>query len=224
MIAVHATALRERVPGLSAVPRFLRAGVEPHDVLGIARVAADLAVIPRGAVGGVHLAPRRARIVAPERPAGVPSRMDDRVHGARLRSAHAQADASEVTSGEPFRQAGPGPARVAGLEDPALGTGGQESILPAFAFHRRRVEDVRIGRIHREVDEAGVLADLVRVGPGLPAIRGLVEPALAARGPQRSHRGDVHHVRIAGVDHDASNVLGLRAASLRTTSRHHPWT
>ena len=44
--------------------------------------------------------------------------------------------------------------------------------------------------------------------PGLAAVGGLVEAALAAALPQRAGRGHVDHVGIARVHHDAGDVLG----------------
>ena len=69
-----------------------------------------------------------------------------------------------------------------------------------------------LSRIHRHVDEAGVLVDELRVGPGAAAVRRLVEPALLARAPQAPERRDVDHVRAARVHHHAADVVRLREA------------
>src|SRR6185369_15911470 len=63
VVAVHALTLREALPCLAAVPRFARLRVERDDMLRIGGIAANLAVIPRGAVRVVDLPPVRARVV-----------------------------------------------------------------------------------------------------------------------------------------------------------------
>ena len=50
---------------------------------------------------------------------------------------------------------------------------------------------------------------LIRLGgPGLAAVGGLVQAALAAALPERARGRDVHDVGIARVHHDARDVLG----------------
>ena len=51
--------------------------------------------------------------------------------------------------------------------------------------------------------------------PGLAAVGRLVEAALAAGGPERSLRGDVDDVRVARIDDDLGDVLGLLEAHVR---------
>ena len=47
---------------------------------------------------------------------------------------------------------------------------------------RRGEKRIRIGRIHHDIDEAGVVVDELRVHPGLPAVGGLVEAAFRDSG------------------------------------------
>src|ERR1035438_3436670 len=64
-------------------------------------------------------------------------------------------------------------------------------------------------RVHDNVAAAGVVADFDQAGgPGLAAVGGLVQAALAAALPERSGGGHVHHVGIARIHHDAGDVLG----------------
>ena len=51
--------------------------------------------------------------------------------------------------------------------------------------------------------------------PGLAAVGGLVEAAVAARRPQRALRGDVDRVAVLRVDDDAADVLGALEADVR---------
>ena len=71
------------------------------------------------------------------------------------------------------------------------------------------MQHVRVARIEHDVGDAGVLADVQHLLPGLAAVGRLVEPAIAARSPQRPLGRDVHRVRVARVDQDLADVLGL---------------
>ena len=116
----------------------------------------------------------------------------------RLRFANAQADAADVAGRQPFLELRPRPAGVGRLEDAALRARREEAVLATLALERRRVEHVGVRRIHRDLGEAGVLADLLRVRPRLAAVGGLVETALAAGRPERTDRRDVDDVRSRG--------------------------
>src|ERR1022692_1064396 len=66
-----------------------------------------------------------------------------------------------------------------------------------------------IARVHEDVAAAGVVADFDQAGgPGLAAVGGLIQAALAAALPERPGGGHVHHVGIARIHHDAGDVLG----------------
>src|SRR5262249_6007890 len=66
-----------------------------------------------------------------------------------------------------------------------------------------------VARVHNDVGHAGVLADRQHRLPGLTAVGGLVQPAVAARRPQGPLRRDVDDVGVARVHEDLGDVLRL---------------
>src|SRR5579864_2763157 len=74
---------------------------------------------------------------------------------------------------------------------------------------RRRVQNVRVRRIHRDIIHPSVFADRQHRLPGLPTVGRLVEPAISARSPQRPLRGHIHDLRVSRINHHPPNVLGL---------------
>ena len=68
---------------------------------------------------------------------------------------------------------------------------------------------VRLAGLEHDVADAGVVADVEDARPGRAAVGRLVEAALAARGPQRPLRRDVDDVRVARIDEDLADVLGV---------------
>ena len=72
---------------------------------------------------------------------------------------------------------------------------------------RSCVNRVRIVRIDHDVGDAGVLADLENLFPGLAAVGGFEETSIAARPPQRSLRCDVDDVGVLWIDRDPADVL-----------------
>ena len=79
----------------------------------------------------------------------------------------------------------------------------------AAALPRGGDGDVRVARIHHDVGDAGAFAHGDERRPALATVGGLVQPAVAAVGPERPLRGDVDDVAVARVDEDAGDVLGL---------------
>src|SRR5262249_31639420 len=75
-------------------------------------------------------------------------------------------------------------------------------------------QDVRVARVYHHVGDAGVLADRQDVLPGLAAVGGLEQAAVAARPPERPLGGDVDDVRVARVEDDAGDVLRLLEAEV----------
>src|SRR4026209_832008 len=78
-----------------------------------------------------------------------------------------------------------------------------------------RVHRVGIARVEVDLGDPGALVDVEDAGPGLAPVARLVEPALAAGGPQRSLRRDVDHVRVARIDDDPAEVLGALEPHVR---------
>ena len=81
--------------------------------------------------------------------------------------------------------------------------------IAALALVRGGQQMIGILRIHDDVGAAGVIVHLDEaLRPGLAAVGGLEEAAIAAAFPERPLRGHVDHVGIARIDHDAGDVLG----------------
>ena len=126
-----------------------------------------------------------------------------------------EADLPHVAGGQADRQLAPGLAGVGGLVDARVGTAAHERRDGTPALVGRGVDDVRVRRVELDAGDAGVLVDLERDRPGGAAIRRLVEPAFAAGRPERPFGGDVDDVRVARVDEDARDVLGLAQTHVR---------
>src|SRR5207244_425830 len=77
-----------------------------------------------------------------------------------------------------------------------------------------RDQHIGIARIEHDVGDAGVLADIEHLVPGLAAVDGLVEATIAAGIPQRSLGRDVDDVRIARIDEDLADVFGILEADV----------
>jgi hypothetical protein len=58
-----------------------------------------------------------------------------------------------------------------------------------------------------DIRDAGVVVDMQHPPPVLPAVVRLVEPALAAGGPEWAFRGNVDDVAIARIDEDPADVF-----------------
>ena len=209
-VAVHATAGGESDPGLAAVVRFLRIRIQAIHMLGVGRIAAHLAVIPRRAIAGVHQLPRAAGVVAAIQAVGGRLRVHRGVYRAWAGAAHRKADAADLASRQTVGELGPRFGAVDGLPDGAFRTTGQKSILATFTLQRRGVKHIGVGGIHYEFRKSRLCGDRLGVRPGLAAIDRLEETAVATRRPERSHGGDVHDVGITRIDHDTPDVLRFR--------------
>ena len=111
-------------------------------------------------------------------------------------------------AGRPVRISPPRLAAVGRLVQAALGAAVDQRPRVPAALMRHGEQHVGIVRIDRDVADAGVLADLEDLRPGVAAVGGLVEAAIAAGRPQRAIGRDEHDVRIARIDDDAADVLG----------------
>ncbi len=116
--------------------------------------------------------------------------------------------------GRPFSTLLPGRARVGGPVDRRLGPAVDERPDVAAALVGSGVEHVGVARVDGDVVDAGVLADRQHGLPGLPRVGGLVQPAVAARRPERPHRRHVDHLGIARIDDDAADVHRILEAQV----------
>src|SRR5262249_28311889 len=134
----------------------------------------------------------------------------DGVQNAAVRREDAEADAALVARGQSVGEFGPGGAPVGGPEDAAAGSTAVEAPPFALTLIHRGVERVRIARIHREVDGAGVFVLIQDFVPRAAAVRGLEDAALGIRSPEMSGRRHVDDVGVAGVYDDAADVARVR--------------
>src|SRR5436190_3950961 len=72
----------------------------------------------------------------------------------------------------------------------------------------RREEGARVGRVHHNVDRAGVLVHEQHALPGLAAVLRAIDAALGLRAVTVALRGDEDDVGIGRVDHDAADAAG----------------
>ena len=106
---------------------------------------------------------------------------------------------------------------------PLPGPAAVEAPRRAAPLVRRRVEDVRIRRIHHEIDEARVVVDELRVRPGLAAVGRLVQPAVWIRTEQMSDGRNIGNVRILRMDDECVRCSVLcRDRRARTSCRRRP--
>ena len=168
----------------------------------------DVLVVHRLRVHVAAALPAVARIERREDRHAAGRRLDLGVDQALLRGRERDHDAAHVAAGDALADPAPGLAAVGGLVQPALGSAVDQRPGVTAALMRHRQQHVGVGRIHRDIADAGVLADLEDLRPVLAAVDRLVEPAVAARRPQRTVGGREHDVRIARIDDDAADVLG----------------
>ncbi len=117
--------------------------------------------------------------------------------------------------GRPGRELLPGLAAVGRLEDAAVRPAGVEAERLAQPLPERDVEDVRVRRVHDEVDRARLAvvrqaaADLL---PRLAAVDRLEQPAVAGVAPRGAARRHPDDVRIRGVGEHLGDALGVLQA------------
>ncbi len=174
------------------------------DVLGIRD---DLVVVHRAARHvGAHLLEARAPVGGAKEAARLVRGLDDGVHHVGVGRRDREADAPHVLLGQAVLDLLPRGPGVGRLVQRRFGTAVNQRPHVAPPLVGRGVEHVGVARVHRDVVDAGVLADGQHGLPRLPGVGRLVEAAVAARRPERAHRGHVDHLRVAGVHDDAADV------------------
>ena len=145
------------------------------------------------------------------------ARFDLRVHDFRIRSRHIERDAAPRAGRQPevARQFRPRLARVGRLPDRAARTAAVEAAAAAAALIARRVQNVAVRRIDRNVVEARILVDELHLRPVLPAVDRLVDAAVRIRSEQVSRRCDVHGLRVLRIDDDPRDRLRLLEPRVR---------
>ena len=217
-VIVFVVAHHRKLPRVAAVVREGEVHRHPVDAVRVLRIDAYLREVERTVVDRTHPLPGLSRI------GGL---IDTREELLRLYAAHAigldhHVENAGVTGRDIDVHAalrrfwesaafdlGPTAAAVRGLPESGARAARLEERRLAQTFVRCSVEHFRIARIHRDVDEARLVADELDQVPALSAVRGLVHPAFGIVRPDGAECGDVDDVRIGRVDDDATDVLRL---------------
>ena len=209
-VMVHVHALRgEPAPRLAPVVGHLDEGVERVDAVEAVRVGVELVVVHRRArLVARGAAPVLAHVLAAEGAAVAHRRLDDRVEHVRVDRRDCHPDPPLVARRQPAVDRAPGVASVRGLVDARARPAVDHRPLVPAALPRRRVHHVRVARVEVDFVDARVLVDFEDPLPGVSAVGGAVEAALAARRPERSLRRDEDGARVVGVDRDHADVAG----------------
>src|SRR5262249_28703358 len=195
------------LPGAAAVRRSREAALQHEDNVRILWVDADLAEVHRSPVLVAHELPRVALVVGPPeswphrvgRTSGLAasasaaaapaaaflsaaggSGLYQRVHAVRGRAEEIEPATSPFAvrgQSAPFELL----PRFAGadrLPHRAAGSAAVEAPGSSAALIRGGQQDIAVGRIHRDVDEACVVVDELRLRPRLPAVDRLEQAAL----------------------------------------------
>ena len=208
-------------------------GRVPADERGVAEAEEDVALLEAGlgrraVLGDLGQARPDVRVLGtdaqPGRVLGLLGDalgLDHREGDIGLRAAEVDADAAqhhrrEAVAALVVREAGPGGPAVGrapqgAARSPLLG-GVVRVVEVALALVARDQQDLGIGRVHRDLDDAGHGIDLEHPRPALAAVGGLVEAALVVRAPQASEGRHVDRVRIVGVDGDLGDLERLLEA------------
>jgi hypothetical protein len=107
------------------------------------------------------------------------------------------------------RNIGPGIAAVGRFEEAAAGAAAIEVVGIAAHLPEAGVEHARIGRVHGEIDRAGVGTAREDLLPGGAAVGGAIDAAHFVRPPEMAERGDVHDVGILGMDAHRADGLAI---------------
>ncbi len=205
-------------PGLAAVVRAVRRGVQDVHAVGVRRIHGQLAEVPAAAPDALvarHLRPRRARVVGAVEPALL--RVHDGVDAPAVGGRHGDADAPEALGRQPRRQRLPRRAAVGRLEDAAARAVRRRVDAPRRTprVPERGVHDLRVLRVELQVDRADVLVLVEHLLPRGAAVAGAEDAAVGVRAVDVAERGDEHHVRVLGVHDHPPDVPRVVEADVR---------
>ena len=202
---------------LSAIGRPHEPEVEDVERVAVDRVGLQ-ALKVEGALPDVAVAvdelPRTASVVGPVEPA--PLGFEVCPHPVRIRAGDGDRDLAEhpLREARMARDLAPGVAPVGGLEDPRPGAATPEVPGPANHLPQGRVQHVRIGRIHGQVDRPRAFVAEEHLLPGPAPVAGAVDPALGIGPEGMPERRDVQPVGVGGMDADASDGVGFGEAEV----------
>src|SRR5439155_20877818 len=113
------------------------------------------------------------------------------------------------------RQLLPGCAAIGGLVQRRLAAAALEVPGPPAVGPHAGVNDVRVGGIDVDVGAPGLVVHEQHFLPALAAIARLEHAALVVRAPLVPHAARVGYVRIARVDADARDAIGIVEPEVR---------
>ena len=114
-----------------------------------------------------------------------------------------------------MRELVPGIAAVGRLEQATARPAADQAPGASSRLPERGVQHARVVRVQAQVVRAGVLAPEQDVLPGLPAVFGAVDAALSVRTVGMAEGGDVHQVRVSGMNADPRDVARVGQADVR---------
>ena len=178
-----------------------------------------LVVVWPGAAGQIlaALLPGLAAVGRAPEAAGAVGQLDRCIDHVRINRRNRDAGLAHVFFRQTFGQLAPGFAAINGFVNARPGSTVHQHRYVTQPLPGDRKHHVRIARVHMHFIDARILVVPVRVAeavtehlaPGLAAVGRLEQAAIAAAGPQRSLRGDEDRVRIARVDANHADVLGV---------------
>ena len=218
-VMIHMHADRRTAGGLTAiVGKPNRREVHAIRIVGI---DTHLRVIERTAVEIVRLLPRVAAILGSvqARPARIVVfvlnillvlSLDQGVHHVRAARADRYPDTTLRRSGESVAlDLRPRVAAVGRLPEAASRPATLQEPRSAHPLPARGEEDVGIAGVHGDVHETRLVADELHEVPSVTPVPRAVHPTLGVGVPDVAQSSHVDDVRIAGMDHDAADDLGL---------------
>ena len=162
----------------------------------------------------VHEFPRRPPVVGPVQPS--PLGLDVGPHPVRIRARDRNRDLAQHPGWEPWvaREFAPRVAAIGGLEDPRSLAAAPQAPRLAIHLPQRRVEDVRIARIHDEVDGPRALVAEEHPLPRLASVGGPEDAALGVGSEGVAEGGDVGAVGVRRMDADAPDRVRVGEAEV----------
>ena len=210
-VVVHVLVLlTDLAEGLAAVLGDLHPGVHRVDACFDLGIDEELLVVLRPA-GDVRAAllPQPPLVDRAEEAARLVGCFDDGIDDVGLRRSDGEADPPHVFLGEPVFQFLPRRPAVRRLPDPRTGSAVDQGPDVAASLVARGVEDVGVAGVAHDVGHSRVLVHGEDRLPRLAAVSRLVQAAVPSRRPERPLSGHQHAARIARVDEDLRDVLGI---------------
>ena len=214
IVDVHALG---RVPHRAAAVAREEEG-RPVDEVGVIRRHPHAGVVEGPRVVRVHELPRLAPVRGAVESRGVSVavlvrllrglRLDHRVHHLRVARRDRDLQPTQHRLGKTAAlHLLPRVAGVRRLPDRAPRAPALEEVRPAHALPTRRPQDVRVPRMHVDVDEPGLVGHEVDALPRVAAVGGPVQAPLLVVAPRVAERGHVDPIRLRRMDDDAPDRL-----------------